>query len=175
MRTTQYIWLGVTIMVGILWVFIAQNWIFLNVFSALLGPDLTVFLPQISSPSFTVLWFSCITALFLWIFITWNGKPRNSAEVRRMQPLWWIATTLLVLLGWLYQLFFIVLIWQIQVTSPVQGSGVNFFPLPPGGWLLVMMFVIFNVLLLFWLPTLLASPRTYRFVVPGAVRLLGGR
>ncbi|MGB5136823.1 MAG: hypothetical protein WBN89_16820 [Prochlorococcaceae cyanobacterium] len=175
MRSTQYISLGVTFMVGILWVFIAQNLIFLNVFSALLGPDLTVFLPQISSPSFTVLWLSCIIALFFWIFITWNGKPRNVAEVRRMQPLWWIATTLLVLFGWLCQLFFIVLFWQIQRTSPVQGTGVNYYPLPPGGWLLVMMFVIFNVLLLFWLPTLLASPRSYRFVVPGAVRLLGGR
>jgi len=104
-----------------------------------------------------------------------NGKPRNAAEVKSMQPRWWISTILLVLLGWLSQLFFTVLIWQIQSASPVEGSGVNYYPLPAGGWLLVMVFVVLNVLLLFWLPTLLASPRTYRFVVPGAVRLLGGR
>jgi hypothetical protein len=38
-----------------------------------------------------------------------------------------------------------------------------------------MVFVIFDVILLFWLPTLLASPKTFRLVVPGAVRLMGGR
>jgi hypothetical protein len=41
--------------------------------------------------------------------------------------------------------------------------------------MLLLVFVVFDVLLLFWLPTLLASPRSYRFVVPGAVKLLGGR
>ncbi|APD48579.1 hypothetical protein KQ302_09825 [Synechococcus sp. CS-602] len=175
MRSTQYIWLGLTVLIGILWVFIIQNWIFLNLFSALLGQNLNVFLPQISSPSFTILWISCTIALLFWIFTTLNGKPRNAAEVKSMQPRWWISTILLVLLGWLSQLFFTVLIWQIQSASPVEGSGVNYYPLPAGGWLLVMVFVVLNVLLLFWLPTLLASPRTYRFVVPGAVRLLGGR
>lgn len=48
-------------------------------------------------------------------------------------------------------------------------------PYPPAGWLLLMVFVIFDVILLFWLPTLLASPKTFRLVVPGAVRLMGGR
>lgn len=43
------------------------------------------------------------------------------------------------------------------------------------GWLLLMGFVMLDVILLFWLPTLLASPRTYRLVVPGAVTLLGSR
>ena len=39
----------------------------------------------------------------------------------------------------------------------------------------VLVFVVLDVALLFWLPTLLASPRSYRFVVPGAVTLFGGR
>jgi len=74
MRSTQYIWLGLTVLIGILWVFIIQNWIFLNLFSALLGQNLNVFLPQISSPSFTILWISCTIALLFWIFTTLNGK-----------------------------------------------------------------------------------------------------
>ncbi len=175
MRSKQYIYLGISIFIGIIWVFIAQNWIFLNIFSTVLGQDLNVFLPQISSPSFTVLWFSCITTLGIWIVTTLNGKPRNAAEVRVMQPLWWLAATVLVLLGWLYQFIFTVLIWKIQGASPVQGSGVDYYALPFAGWLLVLGAVMLNVLLLFWLPTLLATGRTYRFVVPGAVRLLGGR
>lgn len=175
MRSKQYIYLGISFFIGILWIFIAQNWVFLNIFSALLGQDLSVFLPQISSPSFTVLWFSCITALGIWIVTTLNGKPRNAAEVRAMQPLWWLAASVLVVLGWLYQLIFTVLMWQIKGESPVQGSGVNYYALPFAGWLLVLGAVMLNVLLLFWLPSLLATGRTYRFVVPGAVRLFGGR
>jgi hypothetical protein len=175
MHSKQYILLGISFLIGILWVFIAQNWILLNIFSALLGQSISVYLTQISSPSFTVLWFSCITALGIWIVTTLNGKPRNAAEVRVMQPLWWLAASVLVVLGWLYQLIFTVLIWQIQGASPVQGSGVNYYALPFAGWLMVLGAVMLNVLLLFWLPTLLATGRTYRFVVPGAVRLLGGR
>ena len=175
MLSKQYIYLGISVLFGILWVFIAQEWIFLNVFSTLLGRDLDVFLPQISRPSFTALWFSCITALGIWIVTTLNGKPRNAAEVRAMQPLWWLAASVLVVLGWLYQLIFTVLIWQMQDTSPVERSGVNYYDLPFAGWLLVLGSVMVNVLLLFWLPTLLATGRTFRFVVPGAVRLLGGR
>jgi hypothetical protein len=59
--------------------------------------------------------------------------------------------------------------------SPIPGSAYTNYPVPPGGWLLLMGFVMLDVILLFWLPTLLASPRTYRFVVPGAVTLLGSR
>jgi hypothetical protein len=84
-----------------------------------------------------------------------------------MKPLWWLAMCLLVMLGWLYQLFFTVFIWQ------VRGS-----PIAPGGWIFLMTFVIFDVILLFWLPTLLASPKSYRLVVPGAIQadqLFGGR
>ncbi|MCF8140497.1 MAG: hypothetical protein K9J75_05260 [Cyanobium usitatum Tobar12.5m-G36] len=174
MHSKQYILLGISFLIGILWVFIAQNWILLNIFSGLLGQSISVYLTQISSPSFTVLWFSCITALGIWIVTTLNGKPRNAAEVRVMQPLWWLAASVLVLLGWLYQLIFTVFIWQVQGASPVEGSGVNYYALPFAGWLLVLGAVMLNVLLLFWLPTLLATGRTYRFVVPGAVRLLGG-
>jgi hypothetical protein len=92
-----------------------------------------------------------------------------------MQPRWWLAATLLVVLGWLYQLLFTVFIWQVRGQSPTNVSGMNYFPIPPAGWLLLMVFVIIDVILLFWLPTLLASPKTFRLVVPGAVRLMGGR
>lgn len=178
MRNAQYIWLGICVMVGILWVFLLQNWLFLNIFPGLLvGPGLNLedYLQTGSSPSFTLLWISCLVALLIWLFTTASARPRNSNDVRRLQPLWWLSAALLVLLGWLYQLLFNVFIWQVRGEAPTGVSGMNYYPIPPGGWFLLMVFVIMDVLLLFWLPTLLASPRTYRFVVPGAVRLLGGR
>lgn len=178
MRNTQFIWLGISVMCGILWVFLVQSWLFLNIFPGLLvGPGLNLeeYLQSGSSPSFTILWFSCLVALFIWLYVTTTSRPRNGDEVRQMQPRWWLAATLLVVLGWLYQLLFTVFIWQVRGQSPTNVSGMNYFPIPPAGWLLLMVFVIFDVILLFWLPTLLASPKTFRLVVPGAVRLMGGR
>jgi hypothetical protein len=178
MRSFQWTALLFSVVGGILWIFLAQNFLFLNLFPGLLvgeGLDLQDYLQTGSSPSFAVLWFSCITALLVWILITSRSRTSSSAEVRRQRPLWWLAAAILVLLGWLYQLFFTVFIWQIRGQSPTQGSGMNYYPLPPGGWVVVLVFVVLDVVLLFWLPTLLASPRSYRFVVPGAVTLLGGR
>jgi hypothetical protein len=178
MRTTQTIWLGFSVMGGILWVFLVQNWLFLNIFPGLLvgpGLDLEGYLQTGSSPSFTILWISCLVALLIWLFTTSNARPRNGEEVRRKQPLWWLAASILLLLGWLSQLLFTVFIWQVRGESPTGVSGMNYYPIPPGGWLILMLFVLLDVILLFWLPTLLASPKSYRFVVPGAVRLLGGR
>jgi hypothetical protein len=39
----------------------------------------------------------------------------------------------------------------------------------------LLVLVILDVALLFWLPTMLASPKSYRLVVPGALKFLGGR
>ena len=92
-----------------------------------------------------------------------------------MRPTWWICATVLVLLGWFYQLLFIVLIWQLSGTAPVDGLDANYFPVPPGGWITLLVLVIIDVGLLFWLPTMLASPKGYRLVVPGALKFVGGR
>ena len=90
-----------------------------------------------------------------------------------MQPMWWIAAVVLTLFGWLCLAWFTVFVWSVTGTSP--SAGMNAYPVPAGGWIVLMGFVVFDVMLLFWVPTLLASPRTYRFVVPGAVTLLGSR
>jgi hypothetical protein len=70
---------------------------------------------------------------------------------------------------------FTVLIWQLSGTAPVQGVQTNYFPVPPEGWAILLILVVVDVALLFWLPTMLASPKNYRFVVPGALKFLGGR
>lgn len=178
MRTLQWILLAACVALGIVWIFIFQNWIFLNIFPGLLvgpGLNLTSFLQLGSSPAFTVFWIGCITALLIWIGITSSSNPRSSAQTRQMQPLWWLAAALLAVFGWLCLGWFTIFQWQVSGTSPIQGAANNYYPVPPGGWLLLMGFVLLDVILLFWLPTLLASPRTYRLVVPGAVTLLGSR
>ena len=87
--------------------------------------------------------------------------------------MWWIAAVVLTIFGWLCLAWFTVFVWSATGTSP--SAGIDSFPVPAGGWIVLMGFVVLDVMLLFWVPTLLASPRTYRFVVPGAVTFLGSR
>ena len=177
MKKNQWIYLTASVALGLVWIFLLQSTILLNSFPGILqipGGNLADYLQFGSSPAFQVFWFGCISALLIWISVTWSRKPRSSIQTRKMQPMWWLAAGLLTIYGWFCLGWFTVLQWQVTGTSPVQG-GPNFYPLPTGGWLLLMFFVVIDVVLLFWLPTLLASPRNYRLVVPGAVKLLGSR
>ena len=176
MRIPQFLLLTICIALGVLWVFIGQNWMLLTIFPGILvGPGLKLqnFLQTGSSPAFTVLWAGCITALLIWLSITWTSRPKSSAQTRAMQPMWWISAALLGLFGWLCMGWFVVFKWQVTGTSALPGQ--TFYPIPPGGWLVLIVFVLVDVILLYWLPTLLASPRNYRLVVPGAVTILGSR
>ena len=178
MKNTQWILLAASVALGIMWIFIIQNWIFLNGVYAVITPrgaDIRNFIQVGSSPAFTVLWAACISALMIWIAQTLTGRPKSSQETRRLRPMWWIAFLLLVVFGWLCLSWFMIFTWTITSTAPYEGAGVNYFPMPAGGWLVMAAFVFVDVILLFWVPTLLASPRTYRFVVPFAVKLLGSR
>lgn len=151
MRTSQLILLALSVMGGILWTFLVQSYLF--------SYPLAEFLSQRSSNTpFGLLWVSCIAALMIWLFLTINSKTRNADEVMQMRSRWWLAAMILVGLGWSFQ-------WLFSRADPI--------PLP--GWFILLIFVPVDVLLLFWLPTLLASPGSYRYVVPGAVKLLGGR
>jgi hypothetical protein len=178
MKPQQFAVLAACVIAGVLWIFIGQNLVLLNVFAGLLsggGLNLIEYLDSASSPSFQALWFTCITVTLIWLMTTTKKSPMNSAEVREMRPAWWVCATVLVLLGWVYQLVFTILIWQFSGTAPVEGVDANYFPVPPGGWAILLVLVILDVGLLFWLPTVLASPKSYRFVVPGALKIVGGR
>jgi hypothetical protein len=178
MKPQQFAVLAACVIAGVLWIFIGQNLVLLNVFAGLLsggGLNLIQYLDSASSPSFQALWFTCITVTLIWLMTTTKKSPMNSAEVREMRPAWWVCATVLVLLGWVYQLVFTILIWHFSGTAPVEGVDANYFPVPAGGWAILLVLVILDVGLLFWLPTVLASPKSYRFVVPGALKIVGGR
>jgi hypothetical protein len=178
MKPTQFALLIACVIAGALWIFIGQNLVLLNLLAAPLsggGMNLQMYLDSASSPSFHALWFTSIAVTLIWLGTTNKKSPMNSAEVREMRPAWWICATVLVLLGWLYQVVFTVLIWQFSGTAPVEGIDANYFPVPPGGWVTLLVLVVLDVGLLFWLPTMLASPKSYRLVVPGALKSIGGR
>jgi hypothetical protein len=177
MQISQWAFLLGSIVFGAFWTFVIQNWLLLFFANLIAGAGMVFqdFLQLGSSPAFTVLWVGCLVALLIWMFITWKARPGGSAEVRRMQPLWWLASSILTVFGWLCLGTFLVFKWQITGLSPTPGGTQLFFPVPPSGWLVLMTFVLIDVIVLFWLPSLVATPRTYRFVVPGAVTILRNR
>lgn len=148
MRNSQKLCLAITFIVGAFWILILHP-ILLSIVG---NPEAA----GQSSGAFNVLWLFCILSLAFWFFRTSSARVSTSVDVRKIQPLWWILACLLLISGVLLQL-----------------GALSLFAFP--GTLLVMLLIISDVLLLFWAPTLLASPRSYRLVVPGAVRLLGGR
>jgi len=159
MRNSQWGYLSTSVAIGIGWIFILQEIFFGSMSDILIeSGDFDVFLKYGSNPAFIALWVGCIAALFAWIGITWSSLPRSSKEVRKKKSLWWIIATLLFFFGCFC------LSWFVRSYS-----------VPASGWIVLLAFVVIDVALLFWLPTLLASPRTYRLTVPGAVKFLGSR
>ena len=178
MHRSQWIALAASVAVGVIWTFNIQKWLLLAIFPGLLlgqGMQLQTFINGSSTPAFAVLWAGCLSALLIWIVTTLTARPKSSSQVREKQPQWWLAAISLVVFGWLCMTWYTVLYWTFTSTSPTQIPGMHYYPVPPQGWAVLLLLVIVDVTLLFWLPTLLASPRTYRFVVPGAVTLLGSR
>lgn len=178
MKSKQLIQLIVYMIGGALWIFIIQEFILQNALGGLIsagGLDLLQYQDSASRPSFQALFYTCIAVTLIWLNTTTKKSPMSSAEVRKMRPTWWICTLVLVLLGGIYQLFFTVLKWQLNGTAPVEGIDANYFQVPLEGWITLLLLVVLDVGLLFWLPTMLGSPKSYRLVVPGAIKFLGGR
>lgn len=178
MKPRQFVLLIACAIAGILWIFIGQNFVLLNFLDEFLsggGLNLSDYLDSAASPSFRALLFTCFAVTLIWLVSTAKKSPMNSVEVLEMRPAWWICATVLVLLGWFYQLVFTVLVSQFSGTAPVEGVEANFYQVPPEGWAILLVLVILDVGLLFWLPTMLATPKSYRLVVPGALKFLGGR
>ena len=176
MKPKQFLLLIASVIAGILWIFIGQNFVLLNVLAEFLsgdGIDLSEYLNSASGPSFRTLWFTCITVALIWLVTTAKKSPMNSVEVREMRRPWWFCAIALVGVGWLYQLIWTVLLPQVSGTSPVDGVNA-YYSIPPAGWVTLLVLVILDVGLLFWLPTMLASPKSYRLVVPGALKFFGG-
>jgi len=170
MKNNQWITLIGVIAVGLIWIFAIQSEIFLNLFSGPLlipGEDLQDFLDVSVSPAFKVYWFGCISAVMLWIGRTLNKRPSSSKETRSMQMEWWISAGILLSFGLITLGWYITFQFWMNKSSPYELSTY--------GWLLLAIFIVIDGLILFWMPTLLSTPRNFRLVVPGAVKLLGNR
>ncbi len=126
--------------------------VFLDVFAAP-GLQLQQFLGEGPPKLFKVFWFCNMGAIIVWFYRTMGRRAASAARVAAMRTQWWIAAGLLVAAGLICSAFSI---W---------------FPFPRVsllGDVLLLVLLLVDEALLFWLPTVLASPRSYRLVAPGA-------
>jgi len=85
-------------------------------------------------------------------------------KCEEMQPRWWIPLICWCFMGWLSQLIlYCADLADFSIRFLLSREGVNYYPLPAGGWLSVMVFVVLKRSVLFGCPHCLASSATYRF------------
>lgn len=126
--------------------------VFLDVFAAP-GLQLEQFLDEGPPKLFTVLWFCNVAAVLFWFYRTMRRRAASAARVAAMGAQWWIAASLLLAVGLVCSAFSI---WIPFPQVPLLGD------------ILLLALLLVDEALLFWLPTALASPRSYRLVAPGA-------
>jgi hypothetical protein len=147
---------------GLLWIGIGQDLLFQNVLIDLFAGgnvSLDTLFRDAINPASRALWVVCAGGYLTWYLRTDKARPKSAKEAQQNGTTWWWSIALTnVFMGWLLMVGYL---WN---------AG-----LPASGWLTVLVFVILDVGLCFWVPTLVATPRTFRLVMPGAVKFFGDR
>jgi hypothetical protein len=162
MTPTQLFRLAIVVIVGLLWIGLGQDLLFQNLLADLFaGPGVTLgtLFQNAVNPAFQALWVSCMIGALIWFWMTYKTRPSGAQQAVTIGSRWWWTIALVNLfLGW-----------------ALMAGFLHNEPIPASGWLTLLIFVVIDVVICFWLPTLMATPRTFRLVVPGAVNFLGDR
>jgi hypothetical protein len=173
MRWHQWLLLVVGVVIGTVLTLVVPRYLLENVLTgAFLTPDLDypAFLDGAFQPATFTLWLLNIAVLLGWIGFTWSRRPASSRRIRQSRSLWMILFVFLILAG----LLLFVAFTALGLSALAGGPG-GAFPISPIGGLVLTALAVLNPLVLFWLPSLFATPRNFRFVPPLAVTVLGGR
>lgn len=161
MTPPQITRLAIAIVLSLLWIGLGQDWLFQNLLVDLFAaPNVamrTLFQDAVN-PAFQTLWVACITGTLAWLWITYKTRPSSVEDVLKIGKKWWWIAMTNFLVGWCLLPLFL-----------------RDYPIPAPAWLTLLIFVLIDVSICFWLPTLMATPRTFRLVVPGAVKFFGDR
>ncbi|KKZ13113.1 MAG: hypothetical protein TE42_01710 [Candidatus Synechococcus spongiarum SP3] len=125
---------------------------FRNVFAAP-GLPMEQFFNEGPPTLFRVFWFCNVGAVLAWVYRTWQRRAASAARVARMRGYWWITASLLLAAGVVCSAF---TIWIPFPQVSLMGE------------VLLLALLLVDEALFFWLPTVLASPRSYRLAAPGA-------
>ncbi len=172
MRWYQSLLLVVCVVIGTVLTLVVPRYLLENVLTgAFLTPDLDypAFLDGAFQPAVATLWILNIAVLLGWIGFTWSRRPALSRGIRRSRSLWMVLFGLLILAGILLFVAFTAL-----GLSGLAGGAGGAYPISATGYLILTGLAVLNPVVLFWLPSLFATPRNFRFVPPLAVTVLGG-
>lgn len=125
---------------------------FRDVFAAP-GLPMQQFLNQGPPTLFRVFWFCNVGAVLAWFLRTSQRRAASAAGVAKMRGHWWLTACLLLAAGLVCTAF---TIWIPFPQVSLMGEA------------LLLALLLVDEALFFWLPTVLASPGSYRLVAPGA-------
>lgn len=161
MTPTQLTRLATVVVLGLLWIGLGQDLLFQNLLVNLFaGPGVTLntLFPSAINPAFQALWIACATGVLIWFWLTYKTRPSSAQQAVSIGNSWWVIACVNVFVGW-----------------ALMAGFLRNDPIPASGWLTLLIFGVIDVAICFWLPTLMATPRTFRLVVPGAVKFFGDR
>ena len=157
--------------IGLIWLFIAAPFLFSDIFPIQNIPSITSWVEQVYQVASIGILIVCTSCTLFWIFHSIRARFDRSKHARRNEVFWWILSIILFVLAYI-----IYLIVEGTYTSIQPGGTGGTVPYtPPYAWMGFV--VLIDVLLLFWLPSALATMGTLRYVPPGSMtlrRLFGG-
>ena len=134
------------------WLMEMETAFFLHVFASP-GLQLQEFLAEGPTTLFAEFWFCNVGALLVWFGWTMQRPAASATKVAAMRGKWYMIAFLLVVVGWICIFF--------RIWFPFREVSLS-------GIILLLALLLVDEAFLFWLPTALASPRSYRLVAPGA-------
>ncbi|MFM1842256.1 MAG: hypothetical protein RLZZ490_992 [Cyanobacteriota bacterium] len=161
MKLSEMIALAVTVAIAVIVIFGLQPWLLggQGVPLSLSSGRLDKWAEEILMPSLYVVFGLGILLLFFWMVKASTSQFTRTQDVLKTAGLWWLYAILLGLIS---------LLTMIALTF-FRGWFEDSRNLEPFFWLFG--FLILDVLFIYWLPTAIATPKSMRYVPPGAMLL----
>ncbi len=168
---SEYIWLCVTGVVGVLWLFVVKRWLLADILPLATVPNPPEWVEQVYTWSAIASLLLGFGLALIWIYRSSKARFASSRAARARTGAWWLWAILLYIV--LFGLYLgIELGIGYPYTQPGSGEVVTagvvetVFANAPLGWM--ALFLVIDGALLFWLPTALSSLGTLRYITPGA-------
>jgi hypothetical protein len=161
MKISEMIALAVTVAIAIVVIFGLQPWLLggQGVPLSLSSSRLDRWGEEVLMPSLYVVFGLGAFLLFLWMAKASTSQFTRAQDVLKTGGMWWLSA---ILLG-------IISLLTMIVLTLFRGWFEDGRNLEPFFWLIG--FLILDVLFIYWLPTAIATPKSMRYVPPGAMLL----
>jgi len=159
MKLSEMIALAVTVAIAVIFIFAVQPWLFDGqaIPLSLSSSRLDKWAEEILRPSLYVVFGLGSLLLFLWMAKALTTGFTRTEDVLRTGGVWWLYAILLGLIS---------LLTMIALTF-FRGWFEDSRNLEPFYWLVG--FILLDVLFIYWLPTAISTPKSMRYVPPGAM------